>query len=189
MTAWALQIHKSFVFKWHHRNFGLKLCNHLAKNSLSFSWNISNFIIRGIHIIFHTIYIYKQKFNTVQTATANDPLGPAEGQFCMSVWTCILHSPNVQWKYDWHLSVHKWPMFALTVMQVLGTIFFFLISKAWAQTEYSVTIPLINNIIQVITLWEPASQHFHCDFCIFILVHSKLLHSFVCRDIFDKYRN
>lgn len=32
---------------------------------------------------------------------------------------------------------------------------------------------LINNIIQVITLWEPASNHFLCNYCIFnILVHS-----------------
>ncbi len=48
-------------------------------------------MILGIQIVFHTIYIYEQKFNTVQTATANNPLGPAEGQFCMSVCTCSLH--------------------------------------------------------------------------------------------------
>lgn len=39
-------------------------------------------------------------FNTVQTATANNPLGPAEGHFCMSVLTFILHRQNVQWKYE-----------------------------------------------------------------------------------------
>lgn len=97
----------------------------LGKAVLSFTWNISNYMIPGIQIVFHTIYIYEQKFNTVQTATANNPLGPAEGRFCMSVCTCILHSPDVQWKYDWHLSVKKGPMCVLTDMQVLGTIFTF----------------------------------------------------------------
>lgn len=41
---------------------------------------------------------------------------------------------------------------------------------------------LINNIIQVITLWEPASNHFLCNYCIFnilVLSNTCLLNAFL----------
>lgn len=60
----------------------------------------------GKPTVFHIIYIYEQKFNTVQTATANYPLRLAEDQFCSSVFSCILHSQHAQGKQEWYSSVY-----------------------------------------------------------------------------------
>lgn len=126
-------------------------------------------MITGIQIVLHTIYIYEQTFNTVQTATANNPLGPAEGQFCMSMCNILqMYSLIGTFLYTC----------VLTDTQVLETIFTFSSQKPRAYRIFS-SDPPINNIIQVITLWEPASQHFLCDYCIFnISVHfsSCILH-------------
>lgn len=77
----------------------------------------------------------------------------------------------------------------LTDMQLLGT-FPLMDQKTQTQTEHSVTIPLINNIVQVIILWEPASQYFH----LYLHIHyygslTDLRRYFVSQNIFAKYSN
>lgn len=75
----------------------------------------------------------------------------------------------------------------LTDMQLLGT-FPFMDQKAQTQAEHSVTLPLINNIIQVIILWEPASQYFHLY--LHILYYGSLTdlrRYFISQNIIAKY--
>lgn len=124
-------------------------------------------MITGIQIVLHTIYIYEQTFNTVQTATANNPLGPAEGQFCMSMCNILqMYSLIGTFLYTC----------VLTDTQVLETIFTFSSQKPRAYRIFS-NDPPINNIIQVITLWEPASQHFLWLLYIQYFGSLQLLHS------------
>lgn len=128
--------------------------------------------------VLYTIYIYAKRLNTVQTATSNNP-----SSACLC--TCMIEFyiiQNVHSKYDAcsfciRLNSVRVHCHASTEKQ-----FYFLISKAWAHTIFS-TNPLINNIIQVITLWEPASQRFVWLYSTFWF---KLLHSFVHCDVFDK---
>lgn len=134
-------------------------------------------MIPGTHTVFHTIYIYEQKFNTVQTVTANNLIGPVEGKFCMSVCTCVLVFYNIQMYNQYmigtsFLYTNEQSMCVFIAMQVLGSTFTFS-SKSPSTHKIFNNNPLINNIIQVITFWEPASQHFLCYYCIFnVLVHS-----------------
>lgn len=123
-------------------------------------------MIPGIQIVFHTIYIYEQKFNTVQTATTNNPLGPAEGQFCMSVYVLVFYTVQMYSESMTGTSLYTNDRCECSLACIS-------LLKSLRTHEYSATNPSINNIIQVITLWEPASQHFLCDYCIFnTLVHS-----------------
>lgn len=48
---------------------------------------------------FHTIYIYKQMFNTVQIATANHPSGAAESQFCIAFYMVRACVCSLTYKY------------------------------------------------------------------------------------------
>lgn len=106
-------------------------------------------------------------FDSVQTATAGDTLGSAEGQFSLSLhftwFTCAIILQLATF------FVQKLPMCVL-IDKHWGP-FFLQIFQTPYTIQYLAKILLINNIIQVtiITLWEPASQCFHCDFCIFTI--------------------
>ena len=93
----------------------------------------------------------------------------------MYLCSCILQHPNVQSIHDWYLiSVYKWPIcVCLHSHASIGKYFLLSLLKSPSTHKIFNNNPLINNIIQVITFWEPASQHFLCYYCIFnVLVHS-----------------
>ena len=109
------------------------------------TWKLLS-MIRGTHTAFNTIYIYEQKFNTVQNVTANNPLGPAEGLSCMSVCTCVLVFYSIQMYNQYMIGIlflytNDQSMCVFIAMQVLGSILYFLFSKARSHTRYSITIP------------------------------------------------
>lgn len=89
-------------------------------------------------------------FNTVQTATVNNPLGPAEGHCVFVYFTVNLYNEHM---IGTCLYTHDQCGRSIQIL-------YFSLSQKPQYTQFNILDKYYHTLYQVITLWEPASQHF-----------------------------